>query len=50
MRIIFSTVRFPQEPALIVESLANTQTVRPLILPIPVTTPSAGKSPAKQFA
>src|SRR5699024_4936916 len=50
MRIIFSTVLFPQEPALTVESLANTQTFLPLILQIPVTTPSAGSSSFKQLA
>src|SRR5438067_2497029 len=41
MRTIFSTVRGPQEPALTVGSLAITQTGRPSIRPIAVTTPSA---------
>jgi hypothetical protein len=50
MRRIFSTVRAPQEPALTVESLAMTQTLRPSIRPVPVTTPSAGRSPARLFA
>ena len=43
IRMIFSTVRAPQEPALTVESLAIRQTGRPSTLAAPVTTPSAGK-------
>jgi hypothetical protein len=50
MRMIFSTVLAPQEPALTVESLAITATVRPPTAPIPVTTPSAGRSPASALA
>src|SRR5919204_3123153 len=42
MRRIFSTVFGPHEPALTVGSLARKQTRRPWILPIPVTTASAG--------
>src|SRR5512137_1002854 len=44
MRMIFSTVRFPQLPAFTVESLAITATGRPSMVPRPVTTPSAGSS------
>ena len=43
MRMIFSTVRAPQEPALTVESLAMIATGRPCTRPMPVTTPSAGQ-------
>src|SRR5262245_704574 len=50
MRMIFSTVRLPHEPAFTVESLAITQTARPSIRPTPVTTPSAGRSGACAFA
>src|SRR5690606_17986467 len=50
MRIIFSTVRAPQDPAFTVESLAMTQTGRPLMRPIPVTTPSAGRPSARALA
>ena len=46
MRIIFSTVRAPHEPAFTVGSLATTQTGRPSMVPVPVTTPSAGRSSA----
>src|SRR5215467_16140380 len=46
MRRIFSTVRAPHEPAFTVESLAMTATGRPCTRPMPVTTPSAGRSPA----
>ena len=49
-RRIFSTVLAPQDPALTVESLAITATVRPPTVPIPVTTPSAGRSPASALA
>ena len=45
-RTIFSTVRAPHEPALTVGSLAMTHTGRPSMRPTPVTTPSAGRSPA----
>src|SRR5690606_8233945 len=50
MRMIFSTVRAPQDPAFTVESLAMTQTGRPLMRPIPVTTPSAGRPSARALA
>src|SRR5262249_32388337 len=50
MRMIFSTVRAPQLPALTVESLAMRATVRPDIFPSPVTTPSAGRSGSAVFA
>ena len=44
IRMIFSTVRAPQEPALTVGSLATTSAGRPSTRPRPVTTPSAGRS------
>src|SRR5512137_1724419 len=50
MRMIFSTVRKPQLPALTVESLAITATGRPSMVPSPVTTPSAGSSGSWAFA
>src|SRR5215471_12317892 len=50
MRRIFSTVRAPQLPALTVESLAMSATVRPAIFPRPVTTPSAGSSGSAELA
>src|SRR3954452_953556 len=50
MRMIFSTVFGPQEPAFTVGSLAITQTGRPPIAAIPVTTPSAPKPSFSQFA
>src|SRR5438270_3458863 len=49
-RTIFSTVRAPQEPALTVGSLAITHTGLPSTRPTPVTTPSAGRSPAAALA
>ena len=49
-RTIFSTVRAPHEPAFTVESLAITHTGRPSTVPTPVTTPSAGRSPASALA
>src|SRR5688572_28774036 len=49
-RMIFSTVRAPQEPAFTVESLAISATGRPSIVAVPVTTPSAGRSPATTLA
>src|SRR5947209_17961588 len=49
-RTIFSTVRAPHDPAFTVGSLAITQTGRPSTRPTPVTTPSAGKSPAMALA
>ena len=49
-RTIFSTVRAPQEPALTVESFAITHTGRPSMVPTPVITPSAGRSPARALA
>ena len=50
IRTIFSTVRAPHDPAFTVESLAITATGRPSTRAIPVTTPSAGRSPASAFA
>ena len=50
IRMIFSTVRAPQEPALTVESLAIRQTGRPSMRACPVITPSAGRSPASALA
>ncbi len=50
MRMIFSTVRAPHEPAFTVESFAMMATGRPCTRPTPVTTPSAGRSPATAFA
>ena len=49
-RTIFSTVRAPHEPAFTVGSLAITHTGRPSTRPTPVTTPSAGRSPAMALA
>ena len=43
IRMIFSTVRAPHEPALTVESLAISATGRPPIVAVPVITPSAGR-------
>ena len=40
-------MRAPHEPAFTVESLAMIATVRPSIVPVPVITPSAGRSPAR---
>src|ERR1700678_2742388 len=45
IRMIFSTVRAPHEPALTVESFAISATGRPPMAAVPVITPSAG-SPA----
>src|SRR5690348_9775949 len=50
MRRIFSTVLGPHEPALTVGSLAISATVRPPIVPSPVTTPSAPRPSASQLA
>ena len=50
IRMIFSTVRAPHEPALTVESLAITATGRPSTRPVPVTTPSAGSPSAATLA
>ena len=50
IRMIFSTVRAPQEPAFTVESLAIRHTGRPSTVAVPVTTPSAGRSPASALA
>ena len=44
MRRIFSTVRFPHEPAFTVESFAMIAIVRPPREAVPVITPSAGRS------
>ena len=48
--MIFSTVLGPQDPAFTVGSLAITQTGRPPIVAMPVTTPSAPKPSCSQFA
>jgi hypothetical protein len=50
IRMIFSTVRAPHDPAFTVESLAINATGRPSIVAVPVTTPSAGRSPAATLA
>src|SRR5215831_7488198 len=50
IRMIFSTVRAPQEPALTVESLAISATGRPSMVAVPVTTPSAGSPSASTLA
>src|SRR5947209_3503577 len=50
MRMIFSTVLGPHEPALTVGSLAMTLTGRPPIVPLPVTTPSAPRPSSCQLA
>src|SRR3954469_180568 len=50
MRMIFSTVFGPHEPALTVGSLAITETGRPPIVPLPVTTPSAPRPSSSQLA
>src|SRR5688572_1532893 len=50
MRTIFSTVSAPHEPAFTVESLAISATSRPCTRAMPVTTPSAGRSPASALA
>ena len=50
IRMIFSTVRAPHEPALTVESLAIRQTGRPSTRAAPVITPSAGSPSASAFA
>ena len=50
IRMIFSTVRAPQEPAFTVESLAMIATGRPSMVAVPVMTPSAGSPLASTFA
>src|SRR6516165_6273282 len=50
MRMIFSTVRAPQDPALTVESLAISATGLPSIVAVPVITPSAGSPSARTLA
>src|SRR3954467_9645455 len=50
MRMIFSTVFGPHDPALTVGSLAITETGRPPIVPLPVTTPSAPRPSSSQLA
>ncbi len=50
LRMIFSTVRAPQEPALTVESLAMSAIGRPSTVAVPVITPSAGSPSASTFA
>jgi hypothetical protein len=50
MRMIFSTVFGPQEPALTVGSFAISATGRPPIVAMPVTTPSAPNPSCSQFA
>jgi hypothetical protein len=50
IRMIFSTVRAPHEPAFTVESFAISATGRPPMVAVPVTTPSAGSPSASTFA
>ena len=50
IRMIFSTVRAPQEPALTVESFAISATGRPPTVAVPVITPSAGRPSASTLA
>src|SRR6516162_1152421 len=50
IRMIFSTVRAPQDPALTVESLAISATGLPSIVAVPVITPSAGSPSARTLA
>ncbi len=50
MRMIFSTVRAPHDPAFTVESFAMSATGRPSMVAVPVTTPSAGSSLASTLA
>src|SRR5690625_1712821 len=50
MRMIFSTVLLPHDPAFTVESFAITQTDCPFTFPIPVTTPSEGNESSIQLA
>src|SRR5215468_10889680 len=50
IRIIFSTVRAPHDPALTVESLAISATGLPSMLAVPVITPSAGSPSARTLA
>ena len=50
MRMIFSTVFGPHEPAFTVGSLAMTATGRPPTVPMPVTTPSAPRPSSSQLA
>jgi len=50
IRMIFSTVRAPHDPALTVESLAITHTGRPSTVAWPVMTPSAGSPSASTLA
>src|SRR5215212_725769 len=50
MRMIFSTVFGPQEPAFTVGSLAIRATGRPPTVAMPVTTPSAPKPSCSQLA
>src|SRR5450755_1169065 len=50
IRMIFSTVRAPQEPAFTVESFAIRAAGRPSIVAVPVMTPSAGSPSASTLA
>jgi hypothetical protein len=50
IRMIFSTVRAPHEPAFTVESLAMMATTRPPTAAVPVITPSAGRPSASTLA
>ena len=50
IRMIFSTVFGPQEPAFTVGSFAIRQTGRPATVAVPVTTPSAPKPSCSQLA
>ena len=50
IRMIFSTVRAPHDPALTVESFAISATGRPSTAAVPVITPSAGRPSARTLA
>ena len=50
IRMIFSTVRAPQDPAFTLGSFATTRAARPWTKPRPVITPSAGSPPANALA
>ena len=50
IRMIFSTVRAPQDPALTVESFAISATGWPSMVAVPVATPSAGNPSARALA
>ena len=50
IRMIFSTVRAPHDPALTVESLAISATGLPSTVAVPVITPSAGRAGSSALA